>query len=104
MLRDPDKTGAVFRLQAGPLPCRFELVSIEGKSTTYLLAYLRRLAPNASTGVVFGDDLLYVNLCSLVPEAMLELIRQRRVMLLRQATIPSKKKMGKNTSTTMIVA
>ena len=73
-------------LKACPLPCRYGICPGEGASTADLLSYLRELAPNRRTGVVFGDDILYAQLCAQVPEAMLEFIRRHRVIVTRQVT------------------
>jgi len=76
-------------VRSSSLPCRRENDPPGNASTADLTRYLRRLAPDRRTGVIFGDDILYVKLCSVAPEAMTEFFRERRIMVLRQATIPA---------------
>ncbi len=73
-------------LQDCGLPYQDKLYGSEKDS---LPDYLRRLAPDRRTGIIFDDDMFYTRLCLLSPEVMLSFFRRHRVMVMRQTTIPS---------------
>jgi len=72
-------------LEACALPYRYELFRMKKSS---LQDYLRRLAPNPRTGIIFDDDLFYARLCGRVPDLMIDLLTRRRTMVMRHLTIP----------------
>src|SRR4029078_11784379 len=53
--------------------------------------YLQYLAPDRQTGVIFDDDLVYIQLCTLVPELMFDFFRRHRVMVMCRSTMLSMK-------------